>query len=568
MLTEMQQKIVNSNGKVIVKACPGSGKTYTVAHKLKKETTSWKNDYSGIAVLSFTNVACMEIKNKYKEINNGVELPYPHFIGTFDSFIYKYIFTIFGTVITKKKGNLIIDKSALIETLKKRFWRSSCYDNLCNPYSFYIENGQIRDLDGKVEKCTLCYKSCEKLKNECSKLGYYNYDDVLCICISILKQRKDVLNLLIRRFPSIILDEAQDISEKQMELLELLINNGLVNMMLIGDPDQAIYEWRDANPKIFLNKFNSKDWIQVTLNENFRSSQNICNATYCFSNLESISNSIGEYKDFQQKPVLVKYDNKDYEKLIQFYLDECRKNKVFDAKKIAILNRNKSFLENKYANIENLWKNDLSILLSKCVMYKLNNDFSNLYKYSEKVLYFILTGENINSGINYQKVFNIVDESIWKSKIVDFCFHLSDKNIILADWVLKTESLLKKILEDYKEFLKEEIKLSIKSRDDKLKDFKNHTIDEFFSISRPEYVASTIHGVKGCTFDAILLVVNQRGKMTSSVINKFPLTNEEIRNAYVAMTRPKKVLMVAIPNTVHDKDLVRFPKKLWDYKYL
>ena len=36
MLTELQQKIVNSSGKVVVKACPGSGKTYTVAHKLKK----------------------------------------------------------------------------------------------------------------------------------------------------------------------------------------------------------------------------------------------------------------------------------------------------------------------------------------------------------------------------------------------------------------------------------------------------------------------------------------------------------------------------------------------------
>ena len=54
MLTKLQQEIVNSSGKVVVKACPGSGKTYTVAHKLKKEVEFWKNKYSGIAVLSFT----------------------------------------------------------------------------------------------------------------------------------------------------------------------------------------------------------------------------------------------------------------------------------------------------------------------------------------------------------------------------------------------------------------------------------------------------------------------------------------------------------------------------------
>ena len=196
MLTDLQQEIVSSSGKVVVKACPGSGKTYTVAHKLKKEVEFWENKYSGIAVLSFTNVACIEIKNKYKEINAGLELSYPHFIGTFDSFIYKYIFNTFCTLITKTKGNLIVDNSDLIANMQKRFWKRECYQNLCNPYTFYIENAQIHDLNNKVKNCTINNKPCERLKKECGRMGYYNYDDILCICISILKQRKDILNFL------------------------------------------------------------------------------------------------------------------------------------------------------------------------------------------------------------------------------------------------------------------------------------------------------------------------------------------------------------------------------------
>lgn len=568
MLTKLQQEIVNSSGKVVVKACPGSGKTYTVAHKLKKEVEFWKNKYSGIAVLSFTNVACMEIKNKYKEINDGLELSYPHFIGTFDSFIYKYIFNTFGTLITKTKGKLLVDNSNVIANMQKRFWKRECHQNLCNPYTFYMENGQIYDLNNKVKNCTISNKPCERLKKECVRMGYYNYDDVLCICISILKQRKDILNLLVRRFPMIILDEAQDISKKQMELLELLIDNGLSNMMLIGDPDQAIYEWRNANPEVFLNKFNSEEWTKITLNENFRSSQNICNATYYFSTLETNSNSISEYKDFSKKPILVKYNIKQIDKLFEFYINVCKENKILVSNHIAILNRSKDFLSNDYSNIKDLWKNDLAILLSKNVKYKLEKDFSNLYKYSEKVLYYLLTGCDINSSINYESIFDIMDETLWKRKIIELCSKLKEKDISLTKWISETEILLKELLKEYKDFLKVEIKLLIKRSDRKLKDFKNHKIDEFFNTNDLKYIVSTIHGVKGCTFDAVLLVLNQNGKMTSNVINHYDLASEEIRNAYVAMTRPRKILMVAIPNTVKDQDLIRFPADVWDYQHL
>ena len=471
-------------------------------------------------------------------------------------------------MVTKTKGNLLVDNSSLITNLQNRFWKRECYQKGCNPYSFYIENGNIQDLNNKVGNCTISNKPCERLKKECNRIGYYNYDDVLCICISILKQRRDILNLLTQRFPTIILDEAQDISKKQMELLELLIDNGISNMMLIGDPDQSIYEWRNANPEVFLDKFNSEEWTKIILNENFRSSQNICNATYCFSTLEKVSNSISKYKDFSKKPILVKYNIKQIDKLFKFYINVCKENKILSPDQIAILNRSKDFFANDYSNIKDLWKNDLTILLGKSVMYKLQKDYYNLYKYSEKILYVILTGDNINLSINYENIFKIMDESVWKSKVIKFCFKLKEKNIVLNEWILETEKLLKEILGEYKNFLKVEIKLAVKKSDRKLPDFKQHKINEFFYKSNLECVTSTIHGVKGCTFDAVLLIVNQNGKMTSNVINYNSLGSEEIRNVYVAMTRPRKILMVAIPDTVKDKDIKRFPVDLWDYKYL
>ena len=50
-LTEEQKKFLTAEGKVVVKACPGSGKTYSVAHKLLSYIDNWKDYHSGVAVL-------------------------------------------------------------------------------------------------------------------------------------------------------------------------------------------------------------------------------------------------------------------------------------------------------------------------------------------------------------------------------------------------------------------------------------------------------------------------------------------------------------------------------------
>ena len=69
VLSDEQKIYVQTSGKVILNACPGSGKTTTVAHKLFSLTQNWENNFSpsaGIVCISFTNVAKNEIAEKYK----------------------------------------------------------------------------------------------------------------------------------------------------------------------------------------------------------------------------------------------------------------------------------------------------------------------------------------------------------------------------------------------------------------------------------------------------------------------------------------------------------------------
>ena len=64
---------------------------------------------------------------------------------------------------------------------------------------------------------------------------------MLIIAMKILDCYPMVAKAIIHRFPFFIIDETQDTSEIQMKIIDLLINNGLENIMLLGDPDQAIF---------------------------------------------------------------------------------------------------------------------------------------------------------------------------------------------------------------------------------------------------------------------------------------------------------------------------------------
>ena len=88
-LSKTQRKVVfEKEGKFVVRACPGSGKTYSVAARLADRMSKWQLDYQGIAAISFTNAAWQEIERQVTtHFKIEKPIPYPHFLGTIDSFV-------------------------------------------------------------------------------------------------------------------------------------------------------------------------------------------------------------------------------------------------------------------------------------------------------------------------------------------------------------------------------------------------------------------------------------------------------------------------------------------------
>ncbi|MCP4394603.1 MAG: UvrD-helicase domain-containing protein [Alphaproteobacteria bacterium] len=90
----VRSKILKSMDTIDVQACPGSGKTTLIASKLILLAQKWPYKYQGICVLSHTNVAKDEIIERIEKSRiPGAQklLSYPHFIGTIQEFIDKYL---------------------------------------------------------------------------------------------------------------------------------------------------------------------------------------------------------------------------------------------------------------------------------------------------------------------------------------------------------------------------------------------------------------------------------------------------------------------------------------------
>src|SRR5690606_30356835 len=99
--------------------------------------------------------------------------------------------------------------------------------------------------------------------------GLLKTSDSAFFALHIFKKYPRLAKYLAAKFPYLIIDEAQDTSEIQHSILEMLYNEGLKNIDLVGDPYQCLYEWRDASPELFLQKFDdTENWKGIYLTEN------------------------------------------------------------------------------------------------------------------------------------------------------------------------------------------------------------------------------------------------------------------------------------------------------------
>lgn len=543
--TDKQKEILDKNkhGLFVVKAAPGSGKTFTIAKKAIDIIETWDCN-GGLALLSFTNIAVDEIKETFKLFDNSFEIHHPHFIGTLDSFINNYIFLPFGHLEMKSNCRPKLIGKPFNNWVAKYYSQQQFTEITRN-----LDGDWIKVPGSKLEKN---WKSNSRLITEKEKLikkGYANRADAHYYALKILENHENILNLLIKRFPYIILDEAQDTSDVQMKILDKLTENGLKNLILVGDPEQAIYEWNNANPMLFENKYQEWKTNSIKLNENFRCSSSICEFISKFSHNNFVSKN--KNNPLEIKPQFKTYTcEQDIEKIIIKFKQYC------DFRGIPQNDNSRAILF-RGQNFANHFKND--------GLYSIFQIFKgNTLEYT--FTRFVVLGKYLWDLGHVKEGFELLEKA-YLSKSGNFVSKELINSSIEEKGLLKyRHDILKFIHElpmvkptdninDWINLVNSNLDLGIKLKnisDTKFQGlFKNIQLNLEHSNKDSHY--GTIHSVKGKSFRAVLLILKEKppnAKKYSKLFEQYNLLKEEeLRIPYVAMTRAKEILWIMIPKS-------------------
>ncbi len=290
-LNEAQYEAVTTlEGPLMVLAGAGSGKTRVLTMRIAHLITNLVDPFN-ILALTFTNKAAKEMNERIAKVVGQSEAR-SLWMGTFHSVFARILrseahylgfpsnFTIYDSqdslnVIKKVLKELNID--ADLYKPKKVQARISNYKNNLITVKAYFNNPELIENDERanMKHMGLIY---QKYVDVCYRNGSMDFDDLLLRTNELLTRFPEVLAKYQDRFRYILVDEYQDTNHSQYLIVKALASK-FENICVVGDDAQSIYSFRGANIYNILNfKKDYPDAVTVSLEQNYRSTQNIVNA--------------------------------------------------------------------------------------------------------------------------------------------------------------------------------------------------------------------------------------------------------------------------------------------------
>lgn len=407
MLNENQQKVVEYNGNkpLLVEAGPGSGKTRVIIERVKFLINELKVNPSSLLVITFTRKAANELKDRLSEdipknIINEMQ------ISTIHSFCLDFL---------KKRGNvtnLIDDDSGE----KRRLFIQKYKYKLGFKNEFYLADYQIPSVINKFDEYTTFkvdigglidyikqtrpidkeyvdfvnsfkfFPSKKVRENEKFKKSWYNarflqtpkayvkylelldlfnavdYNTVQIKFLESLKENPET------QYTNILVDEFQDTDPVQAEIFEILLKNA-ESFTAVGDVDQSIYSFRGSFRDYFEEFYNKYNAELISLNYNYRSTNNIIRTSEAFIKPQRKEYSkkylVGARNEDKASYILESLDpQEEAQKIFNLIKDLKDNGKIRQYSDVAILYR--SIVSNKNIPflIDKFKKNDISYHIS------------------------------------------------------------------------------------------------------------------------------------------------------------------------------------------------------------
>lgn len=596
------EAIEHVNGALLILAGAGSGKTRVLTERIANLISKEHIAPYNILAVTFTNKAAKEMKERISK-RIGEEYSKNIWLGTFHSICSRILrkdihligrtsnFVIYDNsdqtkIITEAIKKLNLDEKSfqankILSSISKAKSNGLSADDYLRKHLTYAEQ--------KIGEIYLIYDETLRKNNA------LDFDDMLFYVVKILKENPETLHYYQKKFRYIMVDEYQDTNLIQYELIRLL-GDMYQNICVVGDVDQSIYSFRNADFRIILNF--QKDYQNtkvIKLEKNYRSTQKIL----------TVSNEVIE-ENKERFPKILSTDNEKGENICIYELNNEEEEVIFVMGQIENLVENKGY---NYSDFTILYRTNSQsrILEEYFVRNNIPHQVLGGFRFFERkeikdLLSYLKVIFNPNDAINLTRIINIPKRGIGSTTIEklnktaqDFNMSLWDilnfqnfenispntqksirtfvelmNNLIYESQNVSVSRLIKTIIEETG-YLEELQKDDAKSEDEKsrvdnvyqlinsainfetdsddvsLEAYLNYIslisdVDSMEGESSNKVKLMTIHTSKGLEFPVVFITGVAEGLFPHFNSQKNNEVEEERRLMYVAMTRAKKLL--------------------------
>jgi DNA helicase-2/ATP-dependent DNA helicase PcrA len=589
-----EEAVSHVNGALLVKASAGSGKTRILTERIKRLLEISKKK---VLAITFTNKAGDEMRER---LGDSEEIKSRVFVGTFHGFCRDVL---------EMRGNLI-GLSQMPQIFEKESDRLQLVEEAIQATPTFYND--YKDLDEKKrmsfrydelltddevlaetdDDTFLLYKSYQEILQSQNAI---DFDDLIKKTYDLFINNPSVAALYRRTYEYICIDEAQDLNNAQYQLLKSITNGEFKNVMMVGDPNQAIFAFNGSSSD-YMNQYFVDDFAPKTivLDENYRSSKKVIEAAEKIipsstKIVNAVIPGVVEITETNDEISEVEWIYNRINELISIeYHDDIEGQITYE--KIAVLARNKyvftkleEFFKGK--NIPYYFKitpGSITFETSTMNVFDLAltvklNTFDNLHLIRLKKLLNISHGNTLSQFIKELDKEHLI-------KIIELVINLNadGSNIkllfkkfssFMQEYSMMEDDEKKMIINEIEEVIKHWTQYARKTEKESLIQFKNAmALGQTHPLSTPKGITlSTVHTMKGQEYDIVFIMGMDDGTFPDyrAIRNGGVEMTQEKNNTYVAFTRARRFLYVTYPNhrtmpwgDVKARSISRFLKEL------
>ena len=614
-LSEIQKgAVLHKDGPAMIIAGPGSGKTRVIANRISYLISNYKVPPERILAVTFTNKAAEEMRERCIALTSELGVNISTFHSLCVSLLRQY-----GKNVRVEPNFTIYDDSDQLR-LVKRILKDMDKDPKKLPFKLTTLFGEIsvsknnkmnpaqyikKELgapDGGLFSQTI-FEIYERYEAELINSNSLDFDDLLLKTVLLLENFKEVRDEIEKRYHYLLVDEFQDTNKLQLEISTLLTKEKK-NLFVVGDPDQSIYSWRNAEPRNLLDfgKIFPNASI-IKLDQNYRSTKSIITVAdkLISNNTERFKRELWTSNEDGNDVVLVTARNPSAE--AEFVTRELSflRNKGISAEEIAVMYRVNSqsrSMEDKLEDLKIPYRligalgfrerrevKDIlayiSILINPNDEISLSRIINTPRRGISDATYFTLRKAYLSQS-QYESILGYILSKPWQtdfsvnkraeSALNNFAVLITDLNHKVK--VLNTESLISEIIEtssygtyleedpDYENRLRNVEELKIKAREISLDiaDPFYRTVEfvqKFALVSKiddplevdndseetEKITLITLHQAKGLEYSVVFIIGFEQGMLPHiRSLEDDKEMEEERRLCYVGITRAKERL--------------------------